>query len=58
MVEKEHRKYVTTTQAAEILGKTGRQVRDMIARGELSADKSIGWYILERAEVEAKAQES
>jgi len=44
-----------TRQAGDRLGKSQRQVRAMIRRGELSGHKFANLLILNRAEVEAKA---
>lgn len=56
MVITEHHKYVVTSQAAKILGKSPGTVRAMIRRGELRAEKTGGMYILYRADVEALVQ--
>ena len=46
---------MTTREAAEALGTTQAQVRKMIHRGELYAQRSGGWFLIYRPDVEKLA---
>ena len=57
-MEDEHRKQVTLVEAAEYLGLTRGQVKDMVERGVLKADKFAGAIHIPREEVERIARET
>jgi excisionase family DNA binding protein len=44
--------YITTEEAAEILGYNVKSVRRLIRRGQLRADKKVGVWLIPREEVE------
>jgi len=51
------RELMTTTEAAELLGVSGRQVRRLAHERRLSLARFGPWLVLDRAEVEALAAE-
>ena len=57
-MEDESRKTVTVVEAAEYLGLTRGQVKDMVERGVLKADKFAGAVHIPREEVERIERET
>jgi excisionase family DNA binding protein len=57
-VEDKNRKQVTVVEATEYLGLTPGQVKDMVERGVLKADKFAGAIHIPREEVERIERET
>ena len=57
-VEDEHRKQVTLVEAAEYLGLTPGQIKDMVDRGVIRADRFAGAIHIPREEVERIERET
>ena len=57
-VEDEHRKQVTLVEAAEYLGLTPGQIKDMVDRGVIRADRVAGAVHIPREEVERIERET
>jgi excisionase family DNA binding protein len=57
-VEDEHRTQVTVVEAAEYLGLTPGQIKDMVDRGVLKAEKFAGAVHIPREEVERIERET
>jgi excisionase family DNA binding protein len=57
-VEDEHRKQVTLVEAAEYLGLTPGQIKDMVDRGVIRADRFAGAVHIPREEVERIERET
>jgi excisionase family DNA binding protein len=57
-VEDEHRTQVTMVEAAEYLGLTPGQIKDMVDRGVLKAEKFAGAVHIPREEVERIERET
>ena len=57
-MEDEHRTQVTMVEAAEYLGLTPGQIKDMVDRGVLKAEKFAGAVHIPREEVERIERET
>lgn len=57
-MEDEHRKQVTVVEAAEYLGLTRGQIKDMVERGVIVADKFAGAIHIPREEIERIERET
>ena len=57
-MEDEHRTQVTVVEAAEYLGLTPGQIKDMVDRGVLKAEKFAGAVHIPREEVERIERET